>query len=424
MESTIVVILISLLLSAFFSGGEMAFISSNKLVLELNRKKHPRISKIIDVFLAKPGILIATILVGNNIALVVYSLELGNLLSPFISQFISANSTIVLLMQTIVSTVIIIIVAEFLPKTLIQFNSTAMLNFLALPLMFFFILLYPIGKLMQGLSHFVLAKVFKIKGISEDESDFLPGRVDLDNLLQKQTEQQIDENNELISQEAKLMKNALDFSKIRIRDCAIPRTDIVGIEVNDSVEKLQKTFIQSGYSKILVYKESIDNIIGYVHVSDMFKNPQKVRNMMYPILVVPETMAANTLLKSFTEQHKSIALVVDEFGGTAGIITLEDVLEEIFGEINDEHDIPEYIEKKIADGEYLFAGRLEIDYVNEKYNLKLPVSDEYETIAGLILWYSKSIPKVGDNIEFDGLKFNILAASNSRIEQVKLFVEE
>ena len=216
------------------------------------------------------------------------------------------------------------------------------------------------------------------------------------------------------------MKNTLDFSKIRIRDCAIPRTDIVGLDITSSVDDLKQLFISSGYSKIIVYQNDIDNIIGYVHVSDIFKNHKSIRNMMYPIVVVPETMAAKKLLKLFTEQHKSIALVVDEFGGTAGIITLEDVLEEIFGEINDEHDVPEYVEKKVSDSEYVFSGRLEIDYLNEKYNLKLPVQDDYETMAGLILWVSKSIPKEGEVIELDNFRFSILEASNSRIEQVRL----
>ncbi len=419
MENTIIILLLSLLFSAFFSGGEMAFISSNKLLIELNRKKHSFVSRIIDRFMEHSGTLIATILVGNNIAMVIYSMAFSDLMEPFITDYISDRSSVIMFLQTVVSTIIIIIVAEFLPKALVQLNPSTMLNVLALPLYVFYLLLYPIGRFMQQLSHFILSRLLGVRAQAESVN-LLPGRVDLANLLETQSEQPQGDADESVTQEAKLMKNTLDFSKIRIRDCAIPRTDIVGLDITSSVDDLKQLFISSGYSKIIVYQNDIDNIIGYVHVSDIFKNHKSIRNMMYPIVVVPETMAAKKLLKLFTEQHKSIALVVDEFGGTAGIITLEDVLEEIFGEINDEHDVPEYVEKKVSDSEYVFSGRLEIDYLNEKYNLKLPVQDDYETMAGLILWVSKSIPKEGEVIELDNFRFSILEASNSRIEQVRL----
>ncbi len=417
----LLLILLMLVFSAFFSGGEMAFLASNKLVLEINRKRNPRISRIIDIFMAKPGILIATILVGNNIALVVYGLIFNETFDPIFTQHIS-GSTALLLVQTITSTIIIIVTAEFLPKTLIQSNPTLMLCLLALPLLFFYIIFYPIGYVMQKTAHAIMRKFFGDEQ-AQDDSVFLPGRVDLDNLLSKQVDTPNDEGDSVITQEAKLMKNALDFSKIKVRDCAIPRTEIVAIDIEDPLEELHQKFIESHYSKILVYQETIDNIIGYVHVSEMFKGSKTVKSMMSPIAIVPETMGANKLLKQFTEQHKSIALVVDEFGGTAGMVTLEDVLEEIFGEINDEHDEVEHYEEKISEKEYILSGRLEIDYINEKYDIELPTSDEYDTLAGLILNVSHSIPEKGEEFEIEGFKFTILEASTSKIEKVKVLCD-
>ncbi len=418
----LLMILLMLILSAFFSGSEMAFLASNKLVLEINRKRHPRVSRIIDLFMAKPGVLIATILVGNNIALVIYGLVFNETFDPYFTQYIS-SSTLLLLVQTIASTIVIIVVSEFLPKTLMQANPTFMLCVLALPLFFFYIVFYPIGYTMQKLAQFIMRKVFGAKESQDDERVLMPGRVDLDNLLSKQAETTKEATDSAITQEAKLMKNALDFSKIKVRDCAIPRTEIVAVDIEDSVEELHAKFIESHYSKILVYEDTIDNIIGYVHVSEMFKGQKTIRSMMSPIAIITETMGANKLLKQFTDQHKSIALVVDEFGGTAGMVTLEDVLEEIFGEIDDEHDVAEYAEEKISDDEYVFAGRLEIDYINEKYGLKLPSSDEYDTLAGLVLSISHSIPEQGEEFEIEGFKFVVLEASNAKIEKVKVLCD-
>lgn len=427
MTANIVLICVMLILSAFFSGSEMAFLASNKLVLEINRRRFPRMSKITDIFMANAGVLISTILVGNNVAMVIYGLAFSEVFNPFFTSHFSDSASLLLFCQTIVSTIIIIVTAEFLPKTLIQVNPTVMLNILALPLMFFYIIFYPIGRGMQMAAHFFITKILRSSSNTSSEP-LIPGRVDLDNLLSKQAEvaQDMVENkghSTDISQEAKLMKNALDFTKIKVRDCFIPRTEIVAIDINDSIQELDKLFIETGYSKILVYEDSIDNIIGYVHVSGMFKGIQSIKQMMTPIVVVPETMSAQLLLKLFTGQHKSIALVVDEFGGTAGMITMEDVLEEIFGEIDDEHDTVEYVEKVINDNEYVFSGRLEIDYLNEKYDLSLPVSDDYDTLAGLILNETHSIPERDEMIKIEGFTFVILIASGAKIEKVKLIKE-
>ncbi|MDO4461283.1 MAG: hemolysin family protein [Bacteroidia bacterium] len=417
--SSIVFLILMLVFSAFFSGSEMAYLSSNRLELEIIRKKSPRTSSIIDIFMADSGTLIATILVGNNIALVIYGLLFGEIMNPLIQQYITTSESLILLIQTIISTIIIIVTAEFFPKTVIQTNPSRMLNALAMPLLLFYILFFPIARGMQWCAHFFITKILR-RNADEDTDNLLPSRIDLDNLLSNQSEASNGNVESEVAQEAKLMKNALDFGKIKVRDCAIPRTEIEAVDITESIEELNNIFIRTGYSKILVYEETIDNIIGYVHASSMFKKPKDIRSIMSPIAVVPETMEAKMLLKRFTGEHKSIALVVDEFGGTAGMVTLEDVLEEIFGEIDDEHDTPEYIEKVCDEGEYIFSGRLEIDYLNDKYNLDLPTSDDYDTIAGLILSITESIPAQEEVVETDGFEFKILVATQARIETIKL----
>ncbi|WP_068473801.1 hemolysin family protein [Saccharicrinis aurantiacus] len=408
----ITVILVVLVFSAFFSGCEMAFISSNKLLIELNKKKYPRLSKIIDLFHNNSPTFISTLLIGNNIALVIYGLQMGRILEPIIAGYVDSALGI-LLTQTLISTIIILITAEFLPKVLFRINPILVLNIAAIPLMLFYIILYPISKITVSLSDFLMKTVLKTE---HDQSPIVIGRLDLDNLLSEHQDKAID--TEQGSSEVKLLKNALDFSKVKVRECIIPRTEIEAIEVNDTLDVLQNAFIETGYSKILVYKDSIDNIIGYVHVSQLFKKPQKLKNIVSSISIVPETMTANKLLEVFTKQHRSIALVVDEFGGTAGIVTMEDILEEIFGEIDDEHDISDLIEKKISDTEYVFSGRTEIDYLNEKYALNIPESENFETLAGYILHHNESIPKNDEIIEIKNLRFKIQIASNNRIDLV------
>jgi len=411
-------IFLTLLFSAFFSGCEMAFFSSNKLLLELNKKKFPFPAKIIDRFVRNPGIFLSTILIGNNIALVVYGLEMAKLIAPFITKYIPSETGL-LLIQTIFSTLIILITAEFLPKTLFRIHPTFVLNVFAVPLLFFYVVFYPVSRLTMGISNFIIRYVLKAK-VSRQSGTWMLGRADLDNLLTEHKEKS--DHDDSGSQEIKMLKNALDFSKLKIRDCIVPRTDLEVMEIGEDLETLRQIFIETGLSKILIYKESIDNIVGFVHVSELFKHPKQLKNILSPISIIPESMTANKLLEIFTKEHKSIALVVDEYGGTAGIVTLEDILEEIFGEINDEHDVSDLIEQQISETEYQFSARLEIDYINDKYALKLPQSDNYETIAGLILFYNKSIPTENEEISIEKFSFQIVAATNARIDLVKVIL--
>lgn len=414
----ITIILITLILSAFFSGSEMAFLSTNKLMIELNRTKHPRLSKITDIFHRNAGVFIATILIGNNVVLVIYGLYMGQILASEIQIFFNSDVAI-LLIQTIISTIIILITAEFLPKIIFRLNPGTSLNLLSVPLLIFYTIFYPLSRLTITLSNFLIRKISSGPARPKNEN-ILIGRVDLDYLISDQHEKA--PTNEPLPEEMKFFKNALDFSNIKVRECTVPRPEVQAVEIDEELEILKDKFIESGYSKILVYKENIDNIIGYVHVSAMFRNPKKLRNVLSPISVVPESMPASKLLEIFTKEHKSIVLVVDEFGGTSGIVTLEDVLEEIFGEIDDEHDISDLVEKQISDNTYQFSGRFEIDYLNDKYHLLLPVSDEYETLAGLILFHTEAIPAIDEEIEIENFRFKIMNATNAKIELVQISV--
>ncbi|MEE1348457.1 MAG: hemolysin family protein [Bacteroidales bacterium] len=420
LAANITILAVMLLLSAFFSGSEMAFLASNKLLIEIGRQKHPRVTSIIDIFNSNPSLLIATILVGNNVTMVIYGLVFSDTVGPALSNYIS-SPTLTLLAQTIISTIIIIVTAEFLPKSLIQINPSTMLYVVAVPLFFFYIIFYPLSVVMQKASSFVIKYILRTRSEEQPQS-LLPGRVDFDNLVSMQAEKNPDDSE--VGLEAKLMRNALDFSKIKVRDCYIPRTDMVAININESVDHLHKKFVSSGYSKILVFNGSIDNIVGYVHVSEMFKGSKSIRSMMSPIAVVPETMRANLLLKQFTSQHKSIAIVVDEFGGTSGLITLEDVLEEIFGEINDEHDDDDLIDERLDDETYVFSGRMEVDDINEKYGVHLPTSDDYDTLAGLILSETQSIPREGDVVEVDRFEFKVLQAGHTTVDKIQMRVKD
>jgi len=414
--SIIVTIIISVLFSAFFSGMEIAYISSNKLKIELYRKEGSFNSKIISFLSRYPGQYIVTMLIGNNIALVIYGIFMAILLEPLIHTLTEHDANI-LILQTIISTLIILFTAEFLPKTLFRINPNSFLTIFALPVLLFFVIFYPVSKLTIYISNFILGTFFKVK-IHEKQENIVFGKVDIDNLMsEKMAEQKIKKNNDL---DFRIFQNALDFSGVKLRECIVPRTEIIAVKNDSEIESLQQKFIETGLSKILVFKESIDQIIGYIHMKDLFNNPDNIESNIIDVSIVPETMPANKLLEMFVKEKKNIAVVVDEFGGTSGIVTIEDILEEIFGEIEDEHDTSKLIEQKINEQEYIFSGRLEVDYLNEKYNFNLPKHDEYETLAGLILHFYESIPKPKEHIIIESYEFKILEVSETRIELLNL----
>ena len=412
----LIIILVTILLSAFFSGMEIAFVSANKLRLELDKQSEPFNSKILKLVTGDAGNYIATMLVGNNIALVIYGIAFAALLEPVFHLFIQSE-LIVLLLQTIVSTLIILIFAEFLPKTLFRIFPNTLLKIFSIPLAFFYILFYPITRFAIAITNLLLRVVLKTD-IKANNKNPVFSRIDLDEFVNENDIGQEKKVN--IETEIKLFKNALDFSKVKLREIMVPRTEIEMLDINSSVNELRQRFIETGYSRILFYNENIDNIIGYVHSSVIFQNPETIKPHITNVLIVPETMPANKLLSTFIQEHRSIAIVVDEFGGTSGMVTSEDILEEIFGEIEDEHDTREIIEKKISDTEFIFSGRSEIDMLNEKYFLDLPETEEFETLAGLILYYHESIPKINSVIQTGKFHFKILKATNTKIELVKL----
>jgi len=408
------IILLTLLSSAFFSGMEIAFVSANKLRIELQNKQGLLSAKILSSFMKYPSRFIGTMLVGNNIALVIYGIVMAKILEPVI-RIVTTSEITIFIIQTVLATLLILVTAEFIPKTLFRINPNRILNFFAVPVWVIYYLLYPLVYIIIGISELTLKKIFKVE-FSEGKPVF--GRIDLDNIIKESTSAK--DLKEEVEPEIQIFRNALDFSNVKLRECMIPRTEIVALDVNESIDILRQNFVDTGLTKILIYRDDIDHIIGYTHSYELFKKPQSIKSILLPISMVPETMPANELLKMLIKQRKSIAVVVDEFGGTSGIITIEDVMEEIFGEIMDEHDIVKLIEKQINDGEYLLSGRLEIDYLNEKYNLDLPESEEYETLSGLIIHYHESIPELNEHIKVDGFLFTITDVSETRIEQVNL----
>jgi CBS domain containing-hemolysin-like protein len=414
--NNVIIILLSLLFSAFFSGMEIAFVSSNKLRLELDIKQGYLTSRVISIFTSRPGDYIATMLVGNNISLVIYGILMAIILEPLISHYTNSESTI-LITQTIISTLIILFTAEFLPKTIFRLSPNTALRAFAIPVLVFYILLYPVTKLTIAISGFILHNFMRVPRNKKAHPNVF-GKIDLDNLVNESNAEH-DQQDEP-EQEIKLFQNALDFSNVKLRDCMVPRTEIVAFDESVSMEELQSKFIETGLSKILIYRKSTDNIIGYINSKELFKNPLDLSSMIMSLPIVPETMPANKLLQSFIKDHKSISVVVDEFGGTSGIVTMEDILEEIIGEIEDEHDTSELTEEKLNEQEYIFSARHEIDYLNEKYRLNIPELDDYETLAGLILFHYESIPKINDRIHIEGFVIRILDVSETRIELIHL----
>lgn len=409
MEIQIIVILIALTLSAFFSGMEIAFLSSNKLRLEIERKQSKTYNRIVSLFLRAPGQYISTILVGNNIALVIYSIFMSRLYVEIAGRSNYAA-------ETLISTLIIIFTAEFLPKAVVKANPNFYLRTFAVPVYLFYIVFYPLSRFATLLSALLLRMMGKRVDNTPQIAGF--GKVDLATLVEEAAgnEEGDAEEKEDNEQQIRLFQNALDFSEQRVRECMVPRTDVEAIDVEDSVDDLRRLFVSSGYSRLPVYEGTIDNIIGYANLKCLFNGPATIREVLQETLYVPETMSQQKLLGEFIRDHKSLAVVIDEFGGTAGMVTLEDLLEQIFGEIEDEHDADYLVEKEVTPGEYVLAGRLEIDHLNETYGLGIPESERYDTLAGYILDQSEDIPKPGDVVRADGLKIKILRTSRTRIE--------
>jgi CBS domain containing-hemolysin-like protein len=396
---------------------EIAFVSSNKLRFELDKKQHNLTSSILTVFYNHPQNFISTMLVGNNIALVIYGLLMARLLSP-VFDFMG-NQFFITFFQTIIATIIVIFTGEFLPKTIFRVNPNLWLRMFSWLLFFFYIILYPVAKFSSWIS-FRLIKLFRVQ-INQNQQDKSFSRIDLNYLIQESYVNTEDEKS--INNEVKIFQNALDFSKVRLRDCSVPRTEIIALEYNTDLNTLKQTFIETGLSKIPIYKGDIDNIIGYIHSSEMFEHQNEWKKYINPIPIVPESMAAQKLMKLLMQQKKSIAVVVDEFGGTAGIITLEDIIEEIFGEIQDEHDLIEYVAEKTGENEYLLSGRLEVEAANAKFGLNIPESDEYETIAGFILHHHQHFPKFNEVIQIDKFTVKCIKVTSNRIELVKFIIQ-
>ena len=386
----------------------------------MDRSEKSLTSRILSIFFHNPNNFISTMLVGNNIALVMYGILMAELIEQRILGGWIANEFLLVLIQTIISTLIILVTGEFLPKTLFKINPNFTLNLFALPAFICYILLYPISKFASACSNLLL----RICGnkINKEDSAKAFTKVDLDYFIQSSIEEANDEQE--IDTEVKIFQNALDFSNIKIRDCMVPRTEIIAIEDNADINELKSLFIESGISKIIVYKESIDNVVGYIHSSEMFRNLTDWKEGIRQLPIVPETMNANKLMQLFMQQKRSIAVVVDEFGGTAGIVAMEDLVEQIFGEIEDEHDTQTYVAKSIGNNEYVLSGRLDIEKVNELFPIDLPESDDYQTVGGLILHQYQSFPKIYEIISFDKFEFKILKVTAAKIELVKLNVKE
>jgi len=416
----ITLILVSILFSAFFSGMEIAFVSSNKLRIQIDRKQKKAFSALVSFFTRHPSRFIATMLVGNNIALVIYGIAFAMLLEEPLRNILGDNAEAALLLsQTLISTLLILLLAEFLPKTLFRINPNNSLRLLSLPIMLFYAILYPVTILTIGISNFTMKYLLRVK---PDKVDAEPvfGKVDLDHFLTTVQQEQAADGEE--TGDLKIFKNALEFSGLKVRECMIPRTEIIALEVDSSLEDLAERFIESGLSRILIYRDTIDKVIGYVNSKDLFKKPQKIKSNLKEIQIVPETLPVNKLLTSFIKKGKGIALVVNEFGGTSGLITTEDIIEEIFGEIEDEHDSSDLVEKELAKNLYLLSGRHEINYLNEKYDLSIPVSEEYDTLAGYIIFHYESIPQKETSVEIDNFLITITDVSSNRIEEAELNV--
>lgn len=416
-----IVVLVSLVLSAFFSGVEIAFISADKLHIELRSQQGHLSDKILSGFLKKPSWFITTTLIGNNVTLVIYGIFIALLLEPFIAANLPPflnNELFIYVSQTIIATFVVLVTAEFLPKSLSLIHPNRMLSFLSIPIYVIYIIFYPAVWLIVHLSKLFIEKLLRLE-YSEVKPIF--GLIDLNQYIKSMIDDQEDKKRQEV--DAKIFTNALEFKTVKVRDCLVPRTELVTISVYDSIEELKSAFVESGFSKILVYKESIDNIIGYCNSIELFKKPENVSDIIIPIIIVPETMLANKLMIQLISERKNLALVVDEYGGTSGIVTIEDIIEEILGEIQDEHDKEDLLEKKVDENNFLFSARHEIDYLNDKYNFHLPEGD-YETLGGLILAVAEDFPKKNEKIRFDEFIFTIDSIEDIRIDNIMLTISK
>lgn len=413
----LVIIFLSLLFSALFSGLEIAFISANRLRIELEKKEGRIPARILSGLVKRPSRVIGSLLLGNNVALVVFGIKMAELLEGFLYQ-LTTNDALVVTLQTIISTLLILVTAEFIPKVLFRINPNRVLNLTAIILQVIHIVFWVPMIITIGLAQIILKGLLKVE-VKEDQDVF--GKVDVNHYLKEATEDI--PNKEELDAEVQIFKNALNFADEKARECMVPRNEIVALEVNDNIDVLRQKFIDTGLSKILIYRDSIDNIIGYIHSSELFKHPDSLKSVLLPVFIVPETTTANDILEMFIQQSRSIAVVVDEFGGTSGMLTIEDVIEELFGEIEDEHDKEELIEVQVNESEFQLSGRHEIDYLNEKFGVAIPESDDYETLAGYILHNHENIPALNSVIEIDQFTFTITGVSDRKIEEVQMIVK-
>ena len=416
MELQLIVISISIILSAFFSGMEIAFVSANKMHIELEKNKEGLLAKILKKLTQKPSKFITTMLVGNNISPVVYSYFMGMFILDFL-PLERINEFGVLLIQTLVSTILILVTAEFLPKAIFRIYANESLKIFAIPSYFFFMLFHLITSFITIISDFFLRIFFNT---ASDIEQTMFSKAELESYITEEMGKK-DENDEVDS-EIQIFQNALEFNNVKAREVMIPRTEILAVPIGETVANTRDLFVETGYSKIMIYKNSLDEIIGYVHVFDMFKKPKSLRSVLMPVEFIPESMIVNDVLNILTKKRKSMAVVLDEYGGTSGMITVEDIVEELFGEIEDEHDSQLLLEKKINDREFEFSARMEVDYINETYNIDLPEDEAYETIGGMIVYYSEKIPLPDEVIEVESHLFTITKASSTKIDEVFLKV--
>lgn len=409
------VIALALIGSAFFSGMEIAYLSANRLQIELESKKRRLPNVLLSYLVKHPARFISTMLVGNNLALVLFNLYLPGIIDPMFEW--TTSEYLILLLQTVVSTIIVLFLAEYLPKALFSARANSALKLFSVPALLVYVVVYPVVSGITALSHFLLKRVFKAS-IDTDTPVF--SKVDIDHYIEENTNNDDDE----VDHEIEIFRNALDFSDIKAREVMIPRTEILAVDVTESIDQLQGQFIDTGYSKIIVYSDNIDNIIGYVHAYELFKRPVDIRSILRPVSFIPESMTANDVLNLFTRDKRNMAIVLDEFGGTAGLVTIEDVVEEIFGDIDDEHDVDELMERQISPTEFIFSARLEIDYLNDEYKFHLPESDNYTTLGGLVMDMLESIPEKGERVALDDYILEVLTVSSNRLEEVRLYVRD